>query len=653
MNLAVSLPLTEPELVFGLLFLAVLVAPLAAERARLPGIIGLIGAGILIGPNSLGLIERSGAVELLGGVGLLYLMFQAGLELDLDDFVEQRGRALIYGMTGFVIPMAIGTAVHLGLGFEVLAAVLLASCWASHTLLAYPALQRLGVVRSPAVAVTVGATIITDTAALLVLAVVARGHQGALDLEFALTLVPSLAAATAAILWGLPRLARWFFAGIGHPRPIRFLFVVVALYASAGIAELAGIEAIVGAFLAGLALNRLVGHGSVLMDQIDFFGTTFLVPVFLISVGMLVDPLVAFTDPASLGQAAAFFGVVVSSKWLAAFATGKGFGFKRSEIGTMFSLSVAQAAATLAAVFVGVQIGLIDEGAVNAVILVILGSSLLASFTAARYGPSLPRPPIRTRPLGRLVLMPVVSPQNAGPLARVAAGLSAADSGTVIPLKVLDLEADSAAVEREHEALSEQAGREVLSGGGDVRPLVRLDVTPATGILHAVVEYNATCVLVGWKGYSTRRQSFFGERVDALLAMSQVPVVLARPGRDERTRRVVLSVTAGDLTPAGFPALEGAALVATRLADHVKVPLVVVTQQEDPALDGLLANVRESRRLKVVVDERKAPIAVRAHSEEGDLVVVGISPLRQGLGQNVPLLARAVPDRTVVAFAPR
>ena len=284
-----TLPVERPGLLFAVLLAAVLLAPILARRVRLPEIVVLLFVGFVIGPTGLGIVERAGVVATLGTVGLLYLMFVAGLELDLDDFASHRKGSAGFGIATFVVPMVLGTVSALALGYGTLASVLLASCWASHTLVAYPVFQRVGTVGNRAVAVSVGATIITDTAALLVLAVIARAHQGALTPVFWATLIPSLALVGYGALRLLPRLASRFFSGLGQDRSLRFLFVMVALFGLASLFEVIGIEAIVGAFVAGLALNRSVPNRGPLMERIDFLGGTLFIPLFLLATGMLID----------------------------------------------------------------------------------------------------------------------------------------------------------------------------------------------------------------------------------------------------------------------------------------------------------------------------------------------------------------------------
>ncbi|MGB2858034.1 MAG: cation:proton antiporter, partial [Candidatus Microthrix parvicella] len=516
---AFSTPLFEPALVLALLFVLVLIAPLAARAVRMPSIIGLIGAGILIGPSALGLLEREGTVEVLGNAGLLYLMFQAGLELDLEEFRERRSQALTFGALTFIIPFAVAIPVNLALGFTTTAAILLAISWAPHTLLAYPVVQRLGLTKARSVAITVGATIVTDTAALTALELLVESHEGRLTPGFVLKLIPTAGAVVVFIVVVLPWLGRQFFASVGQDRSVRFLFIMAAMFLSAGLAELAGLEPIIGAFLAGLALNRLVSEGSELSSRIEFFGSAFFIPVFLISVGMLVNLGVVIDRPAILVRAGVFSLVAVGTKMVAAFIAGKLFRYTNTEIGIMASLSTARAAATLAAAFVGLSAGLISEVTVNTVVLVILVTSLVSSLLATRFGTQLPPPTERRRAPAEKVLVPVGDPKRSMDVLRLAGMLAAPDTGTVVPVSVLDLEATQADVKARRAELAE-AERTILGEGAEATSVVRLDLTPSAGMLHASVEQAATAVLVGWKGFANRNGSAFGQRVDALLAAS-------------------------------------------------------------------------------------------------------------------------------------
>ncbi len=647
--LGVSMPFEDPALVLVTVFAVVLFAPVLANLLRLPPIIGLIAGGILVGPNGLELVERVGTIELLGGAGLLFLMFQAGIELDLDDFATHRNGAVIFGVATFLIPMALGTVGHLLLGFDVMASVLLASCWASHTLLSYPTFQRLGVVMNRAVSTAVGATIITDVAALLVLVVVVGADGGNLDVAFFAGLLPSLAAAVAFIMLVVPRIATWFFKRAGRDRISRFLFICVALYGSAAVAEIAGTEAIIGAFLAGLALNRLIPHGGLLMERIDFFGGTFLVPIFLISVGMLVD-LGALTDTETLGWAAGFCAIVVGAKLAAAALAGRVLGFGVDEIGSMFSLSVAQAAATLAAVFVGLEAEIIDGRAVNAVVVVILVTSLLSSLGAARFGSQLPAPPMKALTLGQRVLVGLPEHGDPSDMIDLASRLAAPESGSVLPAQILDLESRPADVQAKRAAMVETLEPRILGSGAEVTPIIRLDLTPNAGLLHATIEQQATCLVLGWRGYTARRDAVLGEQLDALLALSSVPVMVHRSGAESGIRRVVLAVDPADLTPSGRRTLDITLLVSARLAASYKVDWTVLTPSDDPIIAEVAALELEP---DITVDTRPLHVAVRDVVGPSDLLLVGIPRALDGLGAGVARVSRAVPGCRLLAIAAR
>lgn len=644
-----TLPLTEPAYVFVVLFAVILLAPLAAERARAPGIIGLIVAGVLIGPNALGVLERSGPIEVLGGVGLLYLMFLAGVDLDLHGFKEDRRDSVVFGAATFVIPMVVNTVVGLALGLELLAALLIASAFTSHTLVSLPVVQRFGLVNKRVVTATIGATLLSTVAALLVLAIVAAAHVGEMGFGFWAGLGASLAFFLAATLWGLPRLTRWFFAGLGQDRTVRFTFVLVAVFAMSALADFAGIEAIVGAFLAGLALNRFVPEGSVLMERLQFLGASLLIPLFLIATGMLIDPALLVSDPQTLLLSAGFTAAALGAKFLAAWPSAHVLGFDRAELGIMTGLSGAQAAGALAAAIVAVQIGLVGEEVVNAVVVVILATCLLATQLTARAAPGVKRPQRRPAVLGQTVVVPVANPRTAGPLVRLAALVAGPDSGSVLAVNVLSFEASREQVD-EHKEVTAEAEQVALAHGAEARSLVRIDASPTAGVLHTVVEGGGTSILLGWKGYANARENFFGGVIDAILARSPVPVLVCRPGADEEINRIVLSLTSSDLAPSGVISLELAADVAGRMARQADVPLKVVTEVDDRPLEELFPNVR---KLEIVCDQRKPAIALRSHTEEGDVVVIGTPPTRAGLGQNASRLARSLAARTLVATVPR
>jgi Kef-type K+ transport system membrane component KefB len=639
-----ELPFDEPGLLFAVLTAAILLAPLLARRLRLPEVVAVVVVGWAIGPTGLGLVERAGVVEVLGNVGLLYLMFVAGLELDLDDFVEHRRDSVGFGAATFLVPMILGTLTALALGYELLASLLLASCWASHTLVTYPVFQRVGTMGNRAVATSVGATIITDTAALLVLAVVARAHQGALTPVFWATLLPSMALLTAGAVYGLPRLARSFFSGRGQDRSLRFLFVMVALFVVASLAEVIGIEAIVGAFLAGLALNRSVPNGGALMERIDFLGATLFIPLFLLATGMLIDVEVLL-EPRTLLVGASFTAVALVAKLLAAFGTGRFLRYDGAEIGAMFSLSAAQAAATLAAIIVGLNVGLLDEDTVNAVMMVIVVTCIVAPAAASRYATRLPRPD-PDRDLGEVVVVPLANPATAPRLMRIASAFARADGGIVVPLMVVPSETDASRL-RQARDLDDEVMAVAQSAGAEARSVLRIDASPEAGIAHTLIEHQGSLLVMGWKGGTIRRGALFGGIIDGVLSRTAMPTLLVHEGTWD-VRRVLLVVDETVTTGAGAPALGLAIEAARLLSKEAGVKVEVVTNQEDRDLDQRIA---QHLGVPVQHDARRRSIVVKDRAQATDLVIVPTIGDEPNLTSVAARIVRATPEEASLLVA--
>jgi Kef-type K+ transport system membrane component KefB len=630
-----DLPFDEPGLLFAVLIGAILLAPIIARRLRLPEVVTFVVVGFAIGPTGLGLVERAGVVETLGTVGLLYLMFVAGLELDLDDFVDHRRDSIGFGVATFLVPMVLGTLVSLALGFDLLPALLLASCWASHTLVTYPAFQRVGTVGNRAVATSVGATIITDTAALLVLAVVARAHQGELTVTFWATLLPAMVLVTAGAVLGLPRLARRFFSGWGQDRSLRFLFVLVALFVTASLAELIGIEAIVGAFLAGLALNRSVPNGGPLMERIDFLGGTLLIPLFLLATGMLIDVGVLL-EPRTLLVGGAFTAVALVAKLLAAVGTGRLLRYSGAEIGAMFSLSAAQAAATLAAIVVGLNVGLLDEGTVNAVMMVIVVTCIVAPAAATRYAARLPRPE-QDRDLGDVVVVPLANPATAPRLMRIASAFARADGGLVVPVMVVPSAADVRRI-AEVRSMDAEVLRVAQSAGAEARSVLRIDVSTAAGVAHTIAEQEASLLVLGWKGGTSRGGALFGGVIDAVLSQTSLPTLISRDG-DHEVERILVVIDESLTNPAGAPAVALATEAARTLSRERGVPVEVVTNLTDRRIDE---QVQEQLDVEVEHDPRRRSIVVKGQARATDLIVIptlGDEPSLRSVAARIALAA--------------
>jgi Kef-type K+ transport system membrane component KefB/nucleotide-binding universal stress UspA family protein len=559
-----SEPVSDPLTIFLVIMTIMLVAPLLFERIRLPGIVGLILAGVIVGPNGFGFLERDTTIVLLGTVGLLFLMFMAGLETSLDDLKFNAKKAIVFGLATFVVPMAMGIVAMRLLGYPMLASVLVASCFASHTLLALPIASKLGIMRSQSVTVTLGGTLITNVLALLVLAIVVKAQQGDLTLSFWLFLLPSLGLYTFATLWGVPRLGRWFFRRFGHDEGAEFTFVVATLFVVSYFAKLIEIEPIIGAFLAGIAITQLIPQLSPLMNRIQFIGNTLFVPFFLISVGMLVNPLILFQEPRSLLVSAVMVGVALVAKFVPAWGASKLFKFDFPNMMVMFGLSVAQAASTLAAITVAFNIKLVDQLTVNGTIAMILVTCVASPWITARWGegmkdssPKAQRAQASTSSQGTpqyRILVPVANPSTEDNLLQLALILAKRTGGTLLPLHVLS---DAAPVTTEAKLQQERllAAAETIAHAAvtDVEPIGRVDDSIDKGILRTAQERNATLLICGWKGYSTYRDNFFGSVIDNVARRTLVPMLITRfPQPIESTQRVLLAIADAEATTASF-----------------------------------------------------------------------------------------------------
>ncbi|MBE9094648.1 cation:proton antiporter [Tychonema sp. LEGE 07203] len=576
-------PITAPVPVFLVLLAIMLIAPLVFERLRLPGIVGLIIAGVIVGPNGFHLLERDATMVLLGTVGLLFLMFLAGLETSLDDLKLNADKAIIFGLATFALPMILGTGAMLLLGYSWLASILVASCFATHTLLALPILTKLGLMRTQTITATLGGTLITNVLGLLVLAVVVKAHKGNLTLDFWLFLIPSLAIYTFATLWGVPKIGRWFFKKFGHDENAEFMFVLATLFLVSYAAEMIQIEPIIGAFLSGIAITQIIPKMSPLMNRIEFIGNTLFVPFFLISVGMLIDPLILVKQPQSLLVAGVMILAEVASKFLAAWIPGKIFGFQFPNIMVMFGLSVAQAASTLAAITVAFDIKLVDRVTVNGIIAMILVTCVASPWIVSRWGQQMQQPesslPAATsgkHSWGDRVLVPVANPNTEDNLLRLALILAKTSQGTLLPLHILSdrQEAISPAQKMQQTQLLRAAETVANAANCAVEPIARIDDAIDRGILRSATEREASLIVCGWKGFSTTRDNFFGSIIDNIVRRSPVPVLISRfPNPIQNTARIVLAVTDSELTRFGF---QETVDIAKSLAADLKATLQVL-----------------------------------------------------------------------------
>lgn len=534
-----SLPITDPTWIFFLVLSIILLAPIVLERLRIPHIIGMILAGVAVGEHGLNLLAFDSSFELFGKVGLYYIMFLAGLEMNMEDFKSIRVKAFVLGILAFIIPLGIGFWVNLHvLDYAFMTSLLLASMYASHTLIAYPIVTRYGINRQRSVGIAVGGTAVTDTLTLLVLAVIASMYRGESSGSFWIALVLKVVLLGGGIMYVFPRVARWFFRRYSDS-VIQYIFVLAMVFLGAGLMELVGMEGILGAFLVGLVLNRLIPHVSPLMSHLEFVGNALFIPYFLIGVGMMINLRVLFGHIDSLKVAGVMIACALLGKWIASWCTQKIFKMKPVERELMFGLSNAQAAATLAAVLVGYNIilpdgsRLLNEDVLNGTILLILVTCVASSFITEHAAKRVVMNDMaageeKTTEKERL-LIPLVNPNTIESLISLALVVrNEKQPDNLVALNVINDSNDSVAREMRGKQLLERAAQITAATNVNLTTVSRFDLNIATGISHAVKEHDITDVIIGLHHKSSIVDSFFGKLTENLLKDTHKEVMIAK-----------------------------------------------------------------------------------------------------------------------------
>ena len=509
-------PITDPTLIFTVMVSVTLVVPLLADRLRIPDVVMLLFAGTLLGPYGLGLLERNSAILLFGSVGLLYVMFLAGLEIDLPLFLQSFRRSAFFGAITFLIPLLGGALLgRYVLDMDWPQAFLLGSIFASHTLLAYPIASRLGIVRTEPVAVTIGGTLVTDVLALMVLAVIVDSAKGVdLNLFFWMQMLGGLTVLVAAGWWGIPWLSRWFFRNNGENGNAQFLFVLGVLCIFSYVSHYAKMEPIVGAFLGGIAFNSMIPRQSTLMNRVVFVGKAIFIPFFLISVGMLVNLEKLVSEPQGWFVAGVMVLGVILTKYVAAHTARHVLGYTRQEGHVMFGLSVVHVAVTLAVALIGFNLGIFREEVLNGAIAVILVTCPLGSWAVDHYGRQLAvqrTPREAPRRVEQRLLVPVVNPATATKLLDLAfVLLDKSRQGYIHPITIIPDEDDTTESMAESEKLIAHCLTHAASAEIQVNPTVRISNNSSDGILRAAREVRASVVMLGWGGDKTVVTRIFG-----------------------------------------------------------------------------------------------------------------------------------------------
>jgi len=590
MHIDFSLPFHDPILVFSIILFIILLTPLLLDKIKVPQIIGLIIAGIIVGPNGFNLLMRNDSVVLFGTVGLLYIMFLSGLEIDLNEFKKNKYKSAVFGAYTFFIPMILGTTIfYFILDYSLISSTLIASMFASHTLLTYPIISKFGITKNLMVNITVGGTVITDTAALLILAVIAGSVTGKLTTFYWIQLIVSILIFASIVLFLFPMIARWFFKKI-HDSILQYIFVLALLFSAAFLAQLAGIEGIIGAFLAGLALNRLIPRTSPLMNRLEFVGNALFIPFFLIGVGMLIDYKVLFGGLNSLIIAFAMTVIALAGKYLAAYFTQKTFKFTKHDRLLIFGLSNSQAAATLAAVLIGYKIilgqdangediRLLGAEILNGTIVMILITCTISSFATQKAAIVIAKSDLlKSTDSNTLIidntLIGLAKESTIGCLMQLA--MSSVDkkkNNELYGLHIITAEKESPETINRAQKLVDSAHKFAASADFKFHPVIRYDLNISSGIINTVKEKNIRHFYIGLHDKSSLMDTFFGNLTRDLLSKNDSAIYIYKSTQPLNTIKkfVVLIPENAELEHGFIEWYQRITQVAINTGNHMKI----------------------------------------------------------------------------------
>lgn len=522
----ITFPITDPTWIFFLVLSLILFVPMLLERLRIPSIVGLIGAGILVGPYGLDVLEHDASFELFGKVGLYYIMFLASLEMNMQEVQQIKGRALVLGVLSFACPFVLGLATNQALDYSLAASVLMAAMYASHTLLSYPIVLRFGLSRRKSVSIATGGTIVADTLTLIVLAVVGGILQEETTSLFWVLMVAKILAIGFLIIFFFPRMGRWFFRRYDES-VAQFIFVLVLVFAGAGLMQLAGMEGILGAFLVGIVLNKSIPPSSPLMSHIEFVGNSIFIPYFLIGVGMIINVGALTHGTQVLILAPIMVAVCSLGKWLAAFLTQKIFKMSAVDRTLIFGLTNSRAAATLAVVLVGHNIllddgtRLLDETVLNAAMLLILCTCIISPFVTervahriAKMGEEAHDTPLAARE--DKILIAVSNPDTLDALVHLALYLRTPKTDAAVAAVNVILE-DKSHLRQRGEKELERAKKIAAEANASLATHNRWAVNVVNGIAHTMYEIEATDLLLGLHRQRRLGEAFFGKVTQDLI----------------------------------------------------------------------------------------------------------------------------------------
>lgn len=628
--------ITQPVPIFFIVLVIILCAPLLLNRLRIPHVIGMIVAGVAVGPYGFNLLANDSSFAIFGQVGLLYLMFLASLEIDMFHLKLNLRRGLLFGFLTLCIPLVLGilTSVWI-LKLNWLTAMLLGAMYASHTLIAYPVATRLGITRSPAVLISIVGTIVAVIGALLVLAATVNiSREGSFNPLAIIKLLGLLGVYCGAVLYLYPRITRFFFKHVTDTVS-QYVYILVMVFLAALGAQAIGLEAVLGAFLAGLVLNRYVPAGSALMTRIEFVGNALFIPYFLIGVGMMIDLRVVLNAD-TLAISAIMLAVALISKWLPAFIAQKANKLSRASRDVMFGLTTAHTAVALAVVTLGFGMGMLNEQVLNSTVIVILVTCAVAPMFTAGSAAKLKMEMMESsdgagdnllkRTRHNRTLISVSSPQLAPTLIDLAV-LMRNDRG-IHDFYAIHVRNDNSNKAKQISRLTLEAARnEGASADVKIEPLDRYDLNIVTGLTNAINERDITEVIVGMHRRMSVIDSFFGNNISQLLRATNKMVVISRIFIPVNTvSRIVVWSPPGARYETGFSRW---VRTLARLTRQLGCRIVFCcTQEAQPLIRGVIYHENYGIRVEFRTVEQWDDFIIMSNKVQPDdlFVVIGARP---------------------------
>ena len=536
-NLTHLFPITNPTWIFLVVLVIILFAPLIFNRIRVPHLVGMILAGVLVGEHGLNILSRDSSFELFGKVGLYYIMFLASLEMDLEGLKKNRTRGIIFGLITFFIPFVLGYAAgHWMLGLRWEASLLFSCIISSHTLVAYPIVGRYGLSRHDCVTIAIAGTMIALLLALFTLAGISASARGDISTQFWVRFALKCTIYCLFIFYCYPRLTKAFFKKYSD-NVTQFTFVLALLILSAALSELAGLEGLFGAFLAGLVLNRYIPRVSPLMNRIEFVGNALFIPYFLISVGMLINVKSLFDHKEALFVVAVMVITATLTKWLGAWVTQLTLRMKASEREMLFGLSNAHAAGALAMIMVGTSLEiapgayLIGDDVVNGVVVMILVSCIISSLVTDRAARKVAlaetSTPSTVGGANKKIMVALNNPETVEALIDTAIMMrSTTSKKEMIALQVC-LDNDHVEQQLKQGKLNlERAAKAAASADVQLSTYNRVGVNVVGSIVHTMKEFEATELLLGLHHKRRVGDSYLGTVATELLARTNRQVII-------------------------------------------------------------------------------------------------------------------------------